>query len=141
MNENEKNKIIKLRAAGAGYVKIAREMGMSVNTVKSFCRRKNINAETASDFSVKYSGETTTCVNCGRVIQQIAKQKPRKYCCDQCRNQYWARNLDKVKRKAYYKLQCRHCGKEFQIYGDRNRKYCSHACYIADRFNGGVSHD
>ena len=27
--------------------------------------------------------------------------------------------------------------KEFHIYGDRRRKYCSHECYIADRFKGG----
>ena len=32
---------------------------------------------------------------------------------------------------------CPHCGKEFHIYGDRRRKYCSHECYIADRFKGG----
>ena len=27
-----------------------------------------------------------------------------------------------------------HCGKEFHIYGDKRRKYCSHECCIADRF-------
>ena len=34
-------------------------------------------------------------------------------------------------------VRCPHCGKEFHIYGDRRRKYCSHECYIADRFKGG----
>lgn len=34
-------------------------------------------------------------------------------------------------------IRCPHCGKEFHIYGDKRRKYCSHECYIADRFKGG----
>ena len=141
MKETEKAQIIKLRAAGAGYVKIAQVLGISVNTVKSFCRRKNIKAKTASGITVTYSGETTSCENCGKIIHQFAKRKPRRFCTDQCRREWWNSHLDQVKRKAYYTLQCRHCGKEFQIYGDKNRKYCSHECYIADRFNGSGSHD
>ncbi|RXM53885.1 RNA polymerase subunit sigma-70, partial [Clostridium tetani] len=27
-----------------------------------------------------------------------------------------------------------YCGKEFSAYGNKNRKYCSHNCYIRDRF-------
>ena len=49
-------------------------------------------------------------------------------------------NLDKVNRKANYEFICPHCKKPFSAYGNKNRKYCSHACYIEDRFGGG-SHD
>ena len=31
---------------------------------------------------------------------------------------------------------CPACGKTFSAYGKRNRKYCSHECYIIDRFGG-----
>ena len=75
MTDNQKSQIIKLRAAGNGYGKIAQTLGISLNTVKSFCRRNDINGNTAIEPSVTLTGETTACENCGREIQQIAKQK------------------------------------------------------------------
>lgn len=137
MTANQKAQIIKLRAAGNGYGKIAQTIGISVNTVKSFCRRNGINGDTTIVPSVVLTGETTACDNCGREIQQIAKRKKKRFCCDKCRNEWWNSHLDQVKRKAVYDFRCPHCGKEFHIYGDRRRKYCSHECYIADRFKGG----
>lgn len=141
MTDNQKAQIIKLRAAGNGYGKIAQTLGISVNTVKSFCRRNDINGDMVIEPSVKLTGETTACENCGREIQQIAKQKKKRFCCDKCRNEWWNSHLDQVKRKAVYDFKCPHCGKEFRIYGDRRRKYCSHECYIADRFKGGGSNE
>ena len=137
MTDNQKAQIIKLRAAGNGYGKIAQTIGISVNTVKSFCRRNDINGDMAAVLSVILTGETTACENCGREIQQIAKRKKKRFCCDKCRNEWWNSHLDQVKRKAVYHFRCPYCGKEFSIYGDKRRKYCSHECYIADRFKGG----
>ena len=137
MTDNQKSQIIKLRAAGNGYGKIAQMLGISLNTVKSFCRRNDINRNTAVEPSVTPTGETTYCENCGQEIQQIAKQKKKRFCCDKCRNAWWNAHLDQVKRKAVYDFRCSYCGKDFHIYGDRRRKYCSHECYIADRFKGG----
>lgn len=137
MTDNQKAQIIKLRAAGNGYGKIAQTIGISVNTVKSFCCRNDINGDMAAVLSVILTGETTACENCGREIQQIAKRKKKRFCCDKCRNEWWNSHLDQVKRKAVYDFRCPCCGKEFHIYGDKRRKYCSHECYIADRFKGG----
>jgi transposase len=36
--------------------------------------------------------------------------------------------------KVFYTVKCTFCGTEFSCYGDKNRKYCSHKCYIDDRF-------
>lgn len=36
-----------------------------------------------------------------------------------------------MKRKAVYTYTCPACGKEFTVYGNSHRKFCSHACYIA----------
>ena len=33
-----------------------------------------------------------------------------------------------------YIITCKQCGKQFTMYGKRNRKYCSHKCYIYHRF-------
>lgn len=141
MTENQKAQIKKLRAAGNGYGKIAQILGISQNTVKSFCRRNPVTKTVEEGHEENITGEIAFCENCGRAIQQIAKQKKKRFCCDKCRNEWWNAHLDQVKRKAVYDFKCPHCGRTFHVYGDKRRKYCSHACYIADRFNGGGSHE
>ena len=76
----------------------------------------------------------TKCDNCGAVIQQNTGRKPQRFCCSECRNQWWNEHPDQVNRKAYYEITCQHCGKITTVYGNKHRKYCSHECYIADRF-------
>lgn len=76
----------------------------------------------------------TACQNCGAEIVQRPKVKQRRFCCNECRNQWWNQHLDEVKRKTYYEIICRHCGKVTTVYGDSRRKYCSHECYIAHRY-------
>lgn len=137
MTDIQRAQVIKLRTAGNSYGSIARTVGISLNTVKSFCRRNNITEKSDTPVPVILTGETTLCENCGREIRQIAKQKKKRFCCDKCRNEWWNKNLDKVQRKTIYEFKCPHCGKTFSIYGDSRRKYCSHECYIADRFGGG----
>lgn len=139
MTEYQKAQIIKLRAAGNGYGKVAKSLGISLNTVKSFCRRNDVGSNSPVEPVLTYTGETTYCENCGQPIQQIEKQKKKRFCCDKCRNAWWNSHLDQVKRKAVYHFQCLYCGKEFCVYGDKRRKYCSHACYITDRFKAGGS--
>lgn len=75
MTENQKAKIIQLHKAGYGYGKIAKTLDISLNTVKSFCRRKNIGTNVSTRSPVTLSGEITCCENCGNKILQIAKRK------------------------------------------------------------------
>jgi len=42
MNQQQKEKIIKMRRDGLSYSKISTALGISENTVKSFCRRNNL---------------------------------------------------------------------------------------------------
>ena len=44
--------------------------------------------------------------------------------------------MDLVNRKANYECTCEKCGKKFISYGNKDRKYCCHECYIEDRFGG-----
>ena len=79
------------------------------------------------------------CEQCGKPIEQNPGRKRKRFCCDACRNKWWNAHLNLVKRKAVYTFTCPACGKEFTVYGNSHRKFCSHACYIAYRF-GGVRH-
>ena len=42
MNSNQKQRIERLRTQGESYAFIAKELGISVNIIKSFCRRNNL---------------------------------------------------------------------------------------------------
>ncbi|MCC8111326.1 MAG: RNA polymerase subunit sigma-70 [Ruminococcus sp.] len=137
MTDIQRAQVIQLRKAGNSYGSIARTVGILLNTVKSFCRRNNITENADAPVPVILIGEITLCENCGREIRQITKRKKKRFCCDKCRNEWWNKNLDKVQRKTVYEFICPHCGKAFSIYCDSRRKYCSYACYIADRFGGG----
>ena len=42
MTDEQRQQIINLRAAGNGYKKISHILGLSENTVKSFCQRRKV---------------------------------------------------------------------------------------------------
>ena len=43
--------------------------------------------------------------------------------------------------KFTVKSVCLNCGTEFSDYSYRNRKYCSHRCYISNRYKGENGHE
>lgn len=141
MTEKQKEQIVKLREAGYGYIRIAQAISVSENTVKSYCRRNNMSGVSKSQ-TLKMEANPDEgmhfCLNCGIEVKQNPGRKEKRFCSDKCRNQWWNHHLDKVNRKAVYKYNCPHCGKLFSVYGNAKRKYCSHGCYIADRFGGGT---
>ncbi len=139
MADSQRKEIANLRAKGNGYGKIALTLGMSQNTVKSYCRRNNITIGSAADIETSAPVETGTsfCECCGKEIRQVFGHKKKRFCSDPCRNKWWNSHLDLVKRKAVYKYKCPGCGRAFEVYGNSHRKYCSHACYIDHRFGGG----
>jgi len=130
MTSSEKMQATILRDNGWGARRIARELGLSENTVKSYFRRHES----------QVAKETHKCKYCGKPVQQDPHRKEKKFCSDACRMKWWNSNTDLVKRKAIYEYICQQCGKPFTAYGNSKRKYCSHACYIQARF-GGESND
>lgn len=135
MDDKQKQKVAVLRANGCGYRTIARKLGISPNTVKSYCRRNGLGGVAVPKRKTpQFTGEVTPCWNCGAEIRQVAKRKKRIFCCDKCRNEWWNHHLDLVDRRALRTQTCPVCGRAFEVYGSAPRKYCSHECYIEDRF-------
>lgn len=135
MLEVQKENIRYLRGEGLGYGAIAARLGISENTVKSFCRRNGLSGVACRDMP-------GVCRQCGEPLDGVPKRKGRKFCSEDCRRAWWKARPELVDRKAFYPLVCAECGEEFLSYGNRGRKYCSHACYIKTRFGkGGGCHD
>ena len=139
MTNEQKNQIIELRQAGYGYTTIATSLGLTKNQVSAFCRRNQLTGTKAA-VHIEKLPDPNCCRNCGKQLTQTLGRKPVKFCSDACRTHWWNSHLDKVNRKAFYSFTCAHCGRPFTAYGNDHRKYCSHDCYIADRF-GGDCHD
>lgn len=138
MTPEEKNRLYALRKAGRSYTEIADEMGISKNTVKTYCRRTGLTPadEIRAAAQVPKHIADKFCLYCGKPVVQTPGRKEKKFCSDICRNRWWNSHMDLVARKAMYEYTCPTCGNTFSAYGNRKRKYCSHDCYIADRFEG-----
>lgn len=133
----QKDRIREMKADGHGYVAIARELGLSENTVKSFCRRNGLNRAAEDTAAPQGEGDKSACPCCGAQVRQNPGRKVKRFCSDKCRNAWWNSHMGQVQRKAHYEFVCACCRKPFTAYGNAGRKYCSHACYIKDRFGGG----
>ena len=124
MTAEEKAEIVALRSNGATYAGIAEKLNLSINTVKSFYRRYRENTTAVS----------AHCKCCGKPLVQPKTAREKKFCSDMCRMKWWNSHRDEVNKKSLCSYRCICCGKSFQAYGSKRRKYCSRACYIRHRF-------
>jgi len=120
MTPQQKHAVLSLRGKGLTYGKISEKLDIPLNTVKSICRRE--------------AEKKNRCRNCRQPLTQKSEGRPKAFCCDECRVTWWKKHPDQVDRKAFYRLTCAGCGNDFDSYGHKERKYCSHRCYIGDRF-------
>ena len=127
MTPSQKEAIMRLRRTGIGYAAIAEKLGLSKNTVKTFCRRNDLTGTGGK-----------TCLQCGKPVDQTPGRKTKKFCCDLCRSRYWDSHIGDTKRGDSYEHTCPVCGNTFYAYKSRNRKYCSTDCYFAGRFGGAA---
>ncbi len=133
----QKEQVRRMRCEGKSYSIIAGFLGISENTIKSFSQRNNLggmNATLKAEQVDTEKEDLNFCKNCGKYIEQQPGKKPRKFCSDECRIAWWNTHIDLVSQKSIYHLECLGCKKPFDSYGNKNRKYCTHACYIKDRF-------
>lgn len=138
MTSDEKEKIKELRLKGMGYKAIAGLLGLSRDSVRGFCKRNGLDGDScvvALNVEEKIK-RNLLCLCCEKPIKQKHQGRTRRFCSDECRRKWWNENQDKKTKKetAIYKYTCSYCGSKFSVYGNKKRKYCSHNCYIKDRF-------
>lgn len=134
MTEPQKEKIRIMRIKGVGYGTIAKTLGLKSETVKSYCRRHGMASKDKVRMETLTKPEIGHCRNCGVPVAQDPKRKYKVFCCDTCRQRWWNKHPDQINRKAIYRIRCLNCGKDFEVYGNKHRKYCCHECYIQHRF-------
>lgn len=129
MTALQKERIVLLRSQGESYARIADVLGISENTVKSYCRRNNVSIGTKQE---QHTAKDV-CTNCGCPLVHTQGAKRKRFCSDGCRMTWWKAHPEAVNRKAVYRYVCPICGRSFEAYGNAHRKYCSRACSVAAR--------
>lgn len=137
MDGFQKEQIRNLRREGMSYAKIAKQVDVSRDAVISFCRRNGLQ-EIKKPIPVVNTDAADVCRECGKPLIQVDGMKRRVFCSKECRVKWWKEHPERLNQKAVYQYTCPNCGKPFSAYGNSKRKYCSHACYISDRFGGGA---
>ena len=141
MTDTEKKQIYDLRLKGLGYKAIAAVLGLTRDSVRSYCKRNGIDGDAmvVSLNVAEKKKQKLVCACCSKPIQQKKRGRSRRFCSEECRRKWWNDHTDKrtMKETAVYKYTCPTCNKEFSCYGNRRRKYCSHDCYIKSRFWNG----
>lgn len=128
--DTQKRAILTMREQGETYSKIANALGLSLNTVKSICRRNCVIID-HSDRS--QNRDHVLCRCCGKPLEH-SKGKNRLFCNNKCRYVWWNRHKS---RQPYY-LICEYCGNRFISFGNKKRKYCGRECYILSRYGEGL---
>ena len=134
MNQEQKKLIARLRSAGLSYGKIAATVGLSVNTVKSYCFR-NPQGEASSEPVAPV--RTGRCPQCNAILEQTPGHRQKRFCSSTCRRLWWAAHPEQMVQRKLLTVECRHCGKSFEKYGSRPRQFCSRQCYLAHRYGQG----
>lgn len=131
----QKEEIAQLRFSGKSYTEIAELTGISRSTIQAHCLRHALGGVGSRENAFRL------CKCCNKVIAQNPKRKEKLFCSDACRFAWWRDHKDAMNKKAFYKLTCQHCGKEFESYGNQTRKFCSQPCFRKSRVLQEASHD
>ena len=124
MTNKQKAIIDRMVQQGESGTAIAKATGLSKSAVKSYLYR-----------NTEKEGRAL-CAQCGRTID-TSKRPSRRFCTDACRTRWW--NTQQQKTLLFAGI-CANCHQEFRMRRYGEKKYCSHACYIADRFRSGEHH-
>ena len=138
MTNEQKEIIYKLRLEGMGYKSISKQLDLSRDSVKAYCTRHHLNGPSQLvELNLEVIKEKhDLCQYCSNPIRKKGKGRTRKFCSEECRRKWWIAHPEErnLRETATYHYICPRCHKSFSAYGNHKRKYCSHQCYIKDRF-------
>lgn len=123
MDAKQKEEIAHLRMQGMTYEQVAKQLQLSVNTVKSYCQRNQLGGRKSTDSNKHF------CKQCGIELKQTPHRKLKKFCSNKCRMKWWNGHPEKLHRKSEQSIVCPICENVFFAYASANRKYCSRECY------------
>ena len=118
-SEKDKSKVINLYESGMPRVKIAKEEGISLSTVRNWTKE-----------TVSAPLSFLTCPQCKKRRRRLNIQQ--KYCSKSCKNAAaYRRSVQQADGTAAQPRQCRHCGERYIPKHGNALRYCSKQCRTA----------
>ena len=81
------------------------------------------------------------CKYCGAKLINTPGHRQKSFCSAICQRDFWREHRDLMRHPSFVTTTCPVCGCIFSDYKGHHRKYCSHACYITDRYGKGESNE
>ena len=136
MTDTQAKQIRDFRVKGIGYKAIASVLGLSRDVVRMYCKNHGLGGYGAEVVvnTAEQIQQGRACPYCSQTIRQPGMGRRRKFCSDTCRRSWWTRHPEAARRVSFYEKACAYCDQLFTIYGNKHRRYCSHECYVRDRF-------
>ena len=136
----DRDAVLSFRMKGKSCEEIAELTGMPLEAVKEYSRMLGFpDGESALQLSVedekwfagaqKSAAPGRCCPQCGKEVIRPPKGGRKKFCSDECRHRWKNEH-----QKAGEEIICAHCGRTFTVPKGRKALYCSHECYIAERY-------
>lgn len=122
MTNEQKMRLEQLRAEGFGYKRMAAELGLSLNTVQSYCRRH------PTEMNAPERLPENGCLCCGAYLNHTPGARKRKFCSDRCRITWWNAHPEAGAKRKVREVACGFCGVHFFAVGEQTRMYCSRIC-------------
>lgn len=114
MSNDIKQVIKEMRLQNMGYKLIAKNLGISRDTVRYYCKRLELEGTRGRVDEKKF----VSCKTCGKGIE---KRKHRVYCSTECK-----RDKPRAKPKMYTNI-CARCNEKFETL-NKTKKYCDKDC-------------
>ena len=96
MTALQRQRIAELRAQNYPYRFIAEALGISMNTVKSICRRQHL-PTTCGRKTKAEKKQVHICKNCYRFFTP-SRQDGRLFCSEACRREWWKANRNIIEK-------------------------------------------
>ena len=87
MTDKQKNQIAEYRDHGMSYTEISKKMDLSINSIKTYCKRHGLGGVKA--YEIGGPAVIVPCAYCGKPVQQNPGRKQKRFCSDKCRNLWW----------------------------------------------------
>lgn len=127
--EEQKKQILQMAADGVGYRETTKCVLASKQDIIDYRNELVETGWTPREEDTDAEWKENSCLWCGNEYQTASTGRKRKFCTDQCRRKYYM--LYPVTPRS--STQCAYCGKVFEMINSK-QKFCSHECYIKNRF-------
>lgn len=100
MTDAQAKQINEMRMRGMGYKAIGMAIGLSRDIVRNYCKRHNLAGYAtvvSKNMKLMVDGKEV-CHFCGNPITQPKTGRPRRFCCEKCRREWWKAHPEAVQK-------------------------------------------